>query len=399
MKIGLIREGKNPPDKRVPLTPMQCVELMSHYNNVEVVVQSSPIRAYTDEEYSNVGIRVVDSVEDCDVLMGVKEVPIDQLLPQKTYFFFSHTLKKQPYNRNLLRAILDKKIRLIDYEALKDVNGNRLIAFGRWAGIVGAYNGLRGYGEMTGLYSLKPAHECHDREEMNAQLAHLKLPKGFRIALTGTGRVGQGAIETLNVAKIRRVSPEEYLISTDTDPLYTILETTDYYRKKDHSPATRSEFYADPSAFESTFLHYAAGTDLYMACHFWGGGAPYIFTRQDARHPDFNVKYVADISCDIDGPVASTLQPSTIEHPFYGYDPISESVVEHGKPGSIGVMAIDNLPCELPRDASEAFGKQFLDRVAPFFFGVDKDRVIERATEAADGQLTPEFAYLSDYVK
>ncbi len=171
IKIGIIREGKVPPDHRVPLTPKQCKSIQVMYPNVEVVVQPSPIRAFKDNEYISEGLRLCEDLSECDVILGVKEVKIHDLIPGKKFMFFSHTIKKQPYNRDLLNAILDKKIELIDYEVIKDKHNKRLIGFGRYAGIVGCYNAFLTFGLKHELYELKPAHQCADRKEMEAELA------------------------------------------------------------------------------------------------------------------------------------------------------------------------------------------------------------------------------------
>jgi alanine dehydrogenase len=397
MVLGIIREGKNPPDKRVPLTPEQCIEIQNNFK-CEVVVQPSPIRAYADEEYRSLGLKLSEDMSQCDVLLGVKEVPKQELLTDKKYFFFSHTYKKQSYNRDLLREMLDKNIQLIDYEMLTNTKEIRVVAFGRYAGIVGAYNGLRGYGLKTKRYSLMPAHECRDRIEMNGELSKLDLPKNFKIVITGKGRVSSGAIETLTEAGVKRVEPEEFLTSEFDYPVFTDLTVLHYNTRKDGKPVSKIDFYKDPEHFDSNFMEYAQVSNLYIACHFWDHNAPFIFTREDARRENFKLEYVADVSCDIDGPVASTLRPSTIAEPFYGYDPITEKEVAHSAKNSIGVMAVDNLPCELPRDASVDFGRDLIDHVIPHLFNGDPEKVIWKASETQNGKLTPHFAYLQAYV-
>jgi alanine dehydrogenase len=400
IKLGIIREGKTPPDERVPLTPSQCKIILERWNDVEIFVQPSKIRAFSDREYEEAGIPLNEDLSSCDVLLGVKEVPKDMLIPNKTYFFFSHTYKKQPYNRDLLRTILQKKIRLIDYEMLTDENGRRLIGFGRYAGIVGAYNGLLAAGKKDGSYSLKPAHQCRDRSEVDRELRKVQLPRGFKIALTGKGRVAGGAIEILEKTGIRKVSPGEFLEESFEEPVFTQLGVAQYNRKKDGSDFERTEFYEYPERFESNFMRFAKVSDMYISCHFWDSRAPFIFTRKDARHPDFKISLVADISCDINGPVASTLRPSTIADPLYGYDPVKEEEVPFGSEGSIGVMAVDNLPCELPRDASEDFGNELIDAVLPELLKPESSKVIFRATETTlEGNLNEPFTYLEGYVQ
>ena len=398
VKIGIIKEGKNPPDKRVALSPSQCEYILNNYPDVEVFVQASDIRKFKDEEYQKLGVAVVDSVEDCDILIGVKEVPIEQLIPNKKYLFFSHTFKEQPYNRELLKAVLDKNIQLIDWEVIKDKKGRRLIAFGRYAGIVGCYNGFLAYGKKSGAYSLKPAHQCDDRADMEAQLVNVKLPNNFKIVITGHGRVGGGAMEIIEKLNLKEVDSPEFLAQDFNEPVFTQLAVDEYNAKADGSSFSKRDFYNDPSDFVSTFNQYASIADMYIACHYWDSESPFIFTREDAKAKDWKIQVVADISCDIDCAIASTLRPSTIAEPLYGYNPITESEDDFMKKGVIGVMAVDNLPCELPLDASVDFGEMFLEHVLEPLTGNDPDNIIGRASETLNGELTEHFAYLDDYV-
>lgn len=397
--IGIIREGKNPPDKRVPLTPAQCLEVQKLFPHVSVQVQSSKVRAIIDEQYAAAGIDVVDDISNCDVLIGVKEVNIEDLIPNKKYMFFSHTFKEQPYNRKLLKAILERKIQLIDYEVLTDKNENRIIGFGRYAGIVGCYNGFLAYGKKHGLYTLKGAHECEDRQELEQEIKKINLPAGTKIVATGFGRVGNGAREIFKSTGIKEVSPEEFLTQEFDEAVFTHLRASDYYAREDQQPFDRGAFFESGEGHVSTFDRYLKTANMYVACHYWDATSPFIFTRDDLKHPDVKTSVVADISCDIDGPVASTLRPSTISSPHYGYDPQSETEVDFMQANAIGVMAVDNLPCELPKDASEDFGLELIDKVFPALFGEDPDRIIARASETnLNGELTEEFSYLNSYV-
>ncbi len=399
IKLGVIREGKVPPDKRVPLTPKQCVTLMTVYPHVEVVVQPSPIRAYKDSEYSDAGIKLQEDLSDCDILIGVKEVNIEDLIPNKKYLFFSHTFKKQPYNRDLLQAIVDKKIQLIDYEVLKNKENRRIIGFGRYAGIVGTYNAFLTFGLKHDLYEIKAANLCHNRKEVEEELKKVVLPNNTRVVLTGFGRVGHGAREIMSLLPITEVTPEEYLTKEFDFPVYTHLEVEDYYVKRNGKEFDKTEFYADPSSYKSIFPKYLPFTDMYIPCHYWSDKADFIVTREDLKREDSRLSVVADISCDIDGPVACTIRPSKIADPIYGYDPQTESEVDFKQEGAIAVMAVDNLPCELPLDASEDFGSELMKEVFPSLFISDDDAIIERASETSlSGGLTKHFDYLSDYL-
>jgi len=397
MHFGIIRERKNPPDRRVVLSPQACQKVIENHKDAQITVEPSPIRVFTDEEYEKAGITVASKMEDCDVLLGVKEVPIDALIPNKKYFFFSHTIKKQPYNRKLLRAVLEKNIQLYDHEVITNEKGIRLVAFGRYAGIVGAYNAFRAYGLKTNLFELPKASEIADQQALIAELKKLRLPN-IKILLTGKGRVGNGAREMLVGMGLKEAAVEEYLEKDFKVPVFCQIDVLDYNRRKDGKVKGEMDFFKNPADYESIFMRFALVTDLYMAGHFYGNGAPYLYTREDAKHPQFKIKVVADISCDVDGPVASTLRASTIADPIYGYDPRSESEVDYTLPEAIAVMAVDNLPAELPRDSSQGFGQAFVDHVIPAFFNGDADGVLQRALMTKNGKLTPSYSYLQDYV-
>jgi hypothetical protein len=399
IKLGIIREGKVPTDFRVPLTPKQCKTIETIYPNVKVQVQSSPIRTFKDLEYAEQGIELVDSLQDCDIIFGVKEVQIADLIPNKTFVFFSHTIKKQPYNRALLQAILDKKIRLIDYEVVKDKNNKRIIGFGRYAGIVGCYNAFLTYGLKSGTFELKPAHLCQDRKEVEEELKKVILPNNFRVVLTGFGRVGHGAKEIIDLLPIKEVTPEEYLSTDFNEPVFTQLEVEDYYARLDSSPFVKKEFYTQPELFKSSFDRYVALSDMYIPCHYWSSKSPVILPNDVLLQTPRRLSVIADISCDVNGPIASTIRASKIGDSIYGYNPDTQAEVDFRDENAIAVMAVDNLPCELPKDASEDFGNELLKNVLPALFGEDPDRIIERASETnLNGELTVEFKYLEDYV-
>ena len=399
LRIGVLREGKTPPDQRVPLTPDQCVLLLEGYPQLKIVIQSSHVRRIRDAEYSAAGLEVRDDVSDCDVLIGVKEVNIEDLIPDKTYLFFSHTHKLQPYNAGLLAAVLDKRIRLIDYELLKRPSGRRIIGFGRWAGLVGAFSGIRACGLRSGTFDLPKAIDCRDLQEMLTHAKGVKLPANFKIVLTGHGRVGRGAREVLDHMKIRSVHPDDFLRMEFPEPVFTHLDVADYNERIDGGDFDMQAFIDDPLEFRSTFSRYTSAADLFIAGHFWAEGSPFLFTREDMRSPDWKVKVVADISCDIDGPVACTLRPSTIESPLYGYHPGTEQECMFSHPEGIAVMAVDNLPCELPRDASDGFGRELMDHVIPLLVEGDAEGILDAATETTlEGELNEPYAYLTEYV-
>ncbi len=396
IKIGVLREEKNPPDKRVPLTPLICSELTRRYTNIDIVVQPSKIRCYSDEEYTAFGVTLQEDLSDCDVLMGVKEVPSEKLISNKKYFFFSHTIKKQAHNQKLMKALIEKKVQMIDYETLTDKNHNRIIGFGRYAGVVGAYNGILGYGLKYDLFRLKPAHLCRDRAEMEEELKRVKLPN-IKIALTGGGRVANGVIETLSALRIRKVTADEFLTMSFREPVYCQLNPRDYVERPNDHNFDLNDFFKHPEHFVSKFAAFTKVTDLYLSSHYWDPRSPKMFDEADMDQPDFRMSVIADITCDVDGSVPTTIRSSTITQPFYGYN-----IKEHKEDlpfnkDTICIMAVDNLPCELPRDSSDDFGKDLTERVLPYLFEKDEDKVIDRATICKDGKLTEHFSYLKDY--
>ncbi|WP_298534966.1 NAD(P)-dependent oxidoreductase [uncultured Algibacter sp.] len=398
MKFAIIKERKNPPDRRVVFSPSKLEEAKNRFPEAVFKVEASDIRVFPDDAYEKSGFEVSEDVSDCDVLIGVKEVPIKALIPNKKYFFFSHTIKKQPYNRSLLKAVLEKNIELYDHETIVNEKGFRLIGFGRYAGIVGAYNGFRAWGLKYKSWQLPKAGPLPNQQALIRELNQIEVPN-IKILLTGSGKVSNGAQEMLDAMHIKSVSVDAYLNERFNEPVYCKIDVLDYNKRKEGKEVNDVfDFFNHPEAYESNFMRFARVTDYYVAGHFYGDGAPYLYTRADVKSPDFNIKVVADISCDVDGPVATTLRASTIADPIYGYNPETEKEVDYKNEKAITVMAVDNLPCELPQDASEGFGEQFLEHVIPAFFNNDKDGVLQRAKMTENGLLTERFSYLQNYV-
>lgn len=360
-------------------------------------VQHSNVRVFKDEDYKNLGIPVKENIEDCDVLIGVKEVPIADLIPHKKYFFFSHTIKKQPYSRKLLKAILDKNITLYDHETIIDKSGNRLVGFGSYAGSVGVYNGFRAWGLKYNVWQLPKAISLVNEQALQSTLLKLKLPH-IKILLTGNGQVATSAKKMLDAIQVKQVSVKDYLNKNFNEPVYCNIDVLDYNTRKDNKILGEADFFKHPEAYKSNFLPFTKVTNFYIAGHYYGVGAPVLFSKKDVKHPEFNISVIADISCDVNGPIATTLRTSSIEHPIYGYNPNTGLETNYKNKDAIAVMAIDNLPCELPKDASEGFGSLFLKHVIPAFFNGDKDQLLSRAKITDQGRLTPRFSYLQDYV-
>ena len=398
MLFGIIKERKNPPDRRVVFSPEELVRLQKEYPEATIKVESSDIRVFNDEAYKNLGIEVAADISDCDVFFGVKEIPVEYLIPNKKYFFFSHTIKKQVHNRKLLQAVLEKNIELYDHETIVDANNRRLIGFGRYAGIVGAYNGFRAFGIKYDLFNIPKAETLQSKEDLITRLKRQTLPN-IKIVLTGHGKVGMGAKEILDGMKVKQVSTDDFLNKIYTQPVYTQIDVLDYNKRIDGTKAENNhDFYKNPKDYTSNFERFTKVADIFIAGHFHGNESPDILTRDMLKAPDCKIKVVADISCDVDGPIACTLKASTIAEPFFGYLPSENKEVPYTHPGSIMVMSVDNLPCELPKDASEGFGEMFMKHVIPAFFNGDKDGILARAKITENGKLTERFAYLQDYV-
>ena len=398
MIIGLSKERKNPPDNRVALSPIQCIALQQRYPEVQVVVESSPARCFADEAYLEVGIQVVDSLEHCDVIFNIKEVPSEALIAGKTYFFFSHTIKKQPYNRTMLQSILQKNITLIDYEVLRYETGARVLGFGRYAGVVGTYNGLLVYGKKHGLFTLKPAHESKNYADILTQLLRVDLPN-MRIVITGGGRVSQGALDLLRAIQIREVTPNQYLHIEYNEPVFVQLNSPDLYVHPTLKQWDTKHFYQHHGEYISQFKGYAACTDLLVNGIYWTEDLPRLFETEDTQDPEkFKPTVIADISCDVEGSVPITYKATSIKDPVIGWSRRTLSPCEPYTEDSVDVMAVGNLPNELPKDASEEFGEMLLQLVMPEFMS-EKSRLIEEATITQSGNLTAHFQYLSDFVQ
>lgn len=372
---------------------------MDQYDNLTIVCQSSNDRIFIDQDYYEAGVEVVENVEDCDVLLGVKEVPVPELIPGKTYLFFSHTIKMQPYNQKLMKAFVEKRISMIDYECLEWPQGGRVLGFGRWAGIVGAYNGLLTWGKKYGSFNLKPAHHCKDYDELKSELKKVVLPP-IKITLTGTGRVASGALEILNYLNIEQTDPAEFLAQSPDRPIFTNLRNRDiYYLTDDPDHWDRGHFYENHEAYSCKFEPYLSETDLLINGFYWEDDLPALFTKDDTANSDFRIKVIADITCDVEGSIPITFKATSIEDPTFGWNPARKSVTPPYLPGAIDVMAVTNLPTEMPASASEDFGNALGEHIIPLFLNNDPDGILKNATITDSGKLTPPFEYLEEYAK
>ena len=396
-RIGLIREGKTPADNRVALTPAQCKWIHKNSDSVKVIAQSSPDRCFTDREFLSAGIEVKADISDCDIMLGIKEVPVEQLMPGKTYLFFSHTKKKQPHNQKLLQAILHNKIRLVDYECLEHEDGQRIIGFGFFAGVVGAHNGMMAYGNRTCLYKLERVYKQRSFRELIHNYFGLRLPN-VKIAVTGSGRVAHGILEIMNLMGIHEVEPDDYLKRRFSYPVYTQLKGAELYRHKETGEYHRQDFHDHPENYECKFLPYTSQTDILLNGVYWDKNVPRLFEKEHAASENFIIQTIADITDDVNGSVPINLGDQTIEDPIYGVDKHTLQKSPPYLPGSIDIMAVGNLPNELPRDASRYFGEQLIKFVLDDLTKGGSP-IIKRATMTENGKLTDPYQYLKDYVE
>ncbi len=396
-RIGLIREEKIPRDNRVPLTPKQCQYLQKLYTDVKIFIQPCNTRCYSDKEYLSAGIELTEDLSNCDLLLGVKEVPVERLIANKRYMFFSHTKKKQAHNQKLMQALIAKKITIIDYECLEHEDGQRILGFGFFAGIVGAHNGLMAYGVRTGKFTLGRVTYCKNYNNLIKTYFQLKLPN-IKIAVTGSGRVAKGVLEVMNLLDIIEVEPDEYLEREFSYPVYVHLKSSDLYKHKRNGSYNREDFHAHPSDYVCLFEPYLTQTDILMNGTYWEKNVPRLFEWQDMFRSDFRIQTIADISDDANGGVPCNMGDSTIENPVYGVDPVSRQMIDPYQKNGVDVMAVGNLPNELPRDASLYFGDQLIKYVLPDLLQGGSD-IIDRATIVKDGELTSRYDFLRDYAE
>lgn len=393
--IGLIREGKVPADNRVALTPAQCKWIRLNMPDVKVKVHTSPHRCFSDREYASAGVEVVESLDDCDIILGIKEIPVEMIAPGKTHLFFSHTRKEQAYNRPMFRAVIERNATLIDYECLEHSDGTRIIGFGFFAGIVGAHNGIMAYGARTGAFHLGRVYKQRSFRELMHTYFGLKLPN-VKIAVTGSGRVAHGVLEIMNLMGVREVESGEYREREFDYPVYVQLKGPELYARKDNGTYHRSDFHANPTDYRCLFEDYLMGTDILMNGVYWDRDIPRLFEKEAIGEKGFRIRTISDITDDAGGSVPINLGDQTIEDPVYGVDRLTYEKTVPYLEGSIDVIAVSNLPNELPRDASRYFGEQLLKFVLP---GLLKggDTAVERATMVKDGELTKRYEYLRSY--
>lgn len=395
LKIGLIKEGKIPADNRVAFTPEQCKWIQEN-REIKIIVEASSGRCYSDDEYREAGIEVKQDISECSILFGIKEIPVDMLMEGKTYFFFSHTKKLQPYNQEMLQTIIRKKITLIDYECLLHEDGTRLLGFGFFAGVVGAHNGMFAYGKRTGELELTRVYQLKNLQELIHSYFELRVPL-LKIAVTGSGRVSHGIVEVMNLMGITEVTTDNYLSNKEfTYPVYVHLKGPDLYENKETGEYIREEFHENPEKYKCLFPNYLSETDILMNGVYWDTGIPRLFEMEDMKKDSFKIQTIADITDDVKGSVPCNVGDATMEDPVYGIDKMTGEKTEPYLPGSVDLMAVGNLPNELARDASKYFGEQLLQFILDDLES-GGSKIINDATIVKKGELTEDYRYMEEY--
>ena len=399
--IGIVRESRND-ENRTPLVPEHIKKYKESNPNINFIIQPSNSRCFSDEEYELCGAKINENLNECSIIFGVKEIDPNILINNRTYLFFSHTFKinKQQKNiekhkKDLLLSILNKKITLIDYENIRGKNGTRCLGFGRFAGIVGCYNTLNLLLKVLGKQSLASAYKINDYERLVLNLKNLYFPK-TKILVTGDGRVAKGVIELLNQTNIKAVSKKDFLEKKFDQPIFCNLETKDYVTNNSSTNFNLEHFINNPQDYSSSALQYLKETNILISAHYWDPSSPKIFENEDLKDLQ-NLKIVGDITCDINGSVPTTIRSTTIEEPNYWIERYTLKEIDENNDG-IAVMAVDNLPSELPRDSSTEFSEGIIKEVLPFLLKEDDGRILN-GTITTDGSFLEKYNYLNNYIK
>jgi len=395
-------------ENRTPFSPTQISNLLNKFSNLKIIVQPSKRRCFEDKDYLKAGAQITDNLSSVDIIFGIKEVDISTLIKDKTYLFFSHTSKVRQhigqvikdkaiiYKKELLKEVIKKNITLIDYENIRDSSGKgyRYLGFGRFAGIIGAYNTLNLYLKLNNKQQLPRAFEINNYEQVKNIISKQNFNK-LKILLTGSGRASKGAIELLKHANIRQVSINDYLNNKYDEAVFCNISAKNHIERKDGKDSSYQDFILNPHEYNSKVKNYLFDTDMFIACHYWDPKFPKLFSSKQINEIK-NLKIIGDITCDINGSVPTTIRSTSISKPYYSINTDSMKEIELGNKG-IAVMAVDNLPSELPRDASEEFGSSVISEVLPYLIDKDDGR-INRATTASNGKFCENFTYLNDFI-
>jgi len=405
--LGILREARTD-ESRTPFSPTQISILLNKFSNLKIIVQPSKRRCFKDEDYQKEGAQITEDFSSANIIFGVKEVDISTLINDKTYLFFSHTSKVQQYigqitedkaviyKKKILQEVIKKNITLIDYENLRDVSGEgyRYLGFGRFAGIVGTYNTLNLYLKLYNKQPLPRAFEINNYEQVKKLIKKQNFNK-LKIFVTGSGRASKGAIELLKHANIRQVSLNDYLKKKYSEAIFCNISTKEHVERKDGKVSSLKDYILNPHKYTSKVKNYLFDTDIFVACHYWDPQFPKLFFPKEISEFK-NLKIIGDITCDINGSIPTTIRSTSIAKPYYSIDTETMKEIELGNKG-IAVMAVDNLPSELPKDASEEFGNSVISEILPYLMNKDDGR-INRATTASNGKFFSKFNYLNDFI-
>jgi alanine dehydrogenase len=432
--IGIRHEDRYAMERRAPLTPRH-VERLIRNKKLDIIVQYSEKRVFTEEEYVKAGAKMARDLKKCGVIFGVKEMPISFFEEDKTYVFFSHVIKGQPYNMPMLKKMMEMRCNLIDYEKIVDEQSKRLIFFGRYAGLSGMINSLwslglrlKEAGLKTPFQHIKQAHTYASLEDakkaisaVGQEIAENGLPeelRPFTVAFTGYGNVSGGAQEILGLLPIKEISPEKLLALKRRSRLPNNLIYKVVFKEQDlveHiEPETEfdlQDYYTNPQDYRSVFDKYVPYMDMLINCIYWDSRYPRLITK-DYMQKLFakgtpRLKVIGDISCDVNGSVEFTEKATEIEDPIFVYHPETREYEMGHKGDGILVMAVDILPSELPRDSSNGFADVLINFVKPIadcdfnedFEDLDLPRPIKKGLILHKGKFTPDFEYLEEFVK
>jgi len=406
--ISIIKEARVD-ESRTPFIPNQIQTLISNFSNLKILVQPSKNRCFKDEDYSKAGAKIEEDISQSDIIFGIKEVEISKLIENKTYLFFSHTSKIQNdssqstqnaaiiYKKTLLREVLKKKVTLIDYENIRDksMNAYRYLGFGRFAGIVGCYNTLNLYLKLQKKKLLPRAFEINNYKKIQKLLSKQNFIK-LKILQTGKGNVAKGSMEILKYANVKQISLNDYLNKKYDEAVFCNISFTEHVERNDGKDSSYQDFILNPHEYRSKAINYLHSTDMLITGHYWNPKFPKLFSLNQINEFK-NLKIIGDITCDINGSIPTTIRSTSIAKPYYSFDINSMKEINLSNKG-IAVMAVDNLPSELPCESSEEFGHSIMSEVLPYLINKDDGR-INRATTTSKGKLCSSFSYLENFIR
>ena len=425
--LGIRKEDKNQWEKRAPLTPV-AVKLLKEQYGIDTIVQPFPKRVFDDDEYKGAGADLSDDLFQCSVIVGVKEVPADLLLDNKVYIFFSHTIKGQDYNMPLLKKVMDSGCSLIDYECIKDEKGRRLVFFGKQAGQAGLIDALHGFGrrlEAEGIENsfslIKQAYSYRGLEEAKDDLYKLAddinengLPKEISpmvVGITGYGNVAQGFQDLLDILPVTEITPNQLLTKElEQNQIYKVVfKESDIVKPSDGGSFDLNDYYTNPQNYKPVFEKYLPKLTMLTNASYWDTVYPRLFTKKYLKEnkDNLSVKFVADLSCDINGGIEFTEKATTPDSPVFVYNPGTDKITDGYEGEGVAVLAVDNLPAEIPLDSSVWFSKSLYPFIPKLFdadFSVPFTELeltdeLKNAIIVYNGELTPTFKYLEEYVE